>query len=197
MSSTKKAGMCASLCLLLVALLGPRAVAVESAPDAKQEAIRKGQSDFDFLIGSWKVHNRRLKKPLTGSSEWYEFDGTSVARKVWDGRANIDEYQADTPGGSIEGLTLRLYDRKAQQWSLYWANAANGRLDVPTVGSFKDGRGEFYDQEILDGRSIFVRYVWSDIKPNSCRWEQAFSVDGGRTWETNWIMDLTRTVPSP
>jgi hypothetical protein len=153
---------------------------------------RDGQHDFDFLIGSWRIRNRRLREPLTGSDSWYEFDATGVARKVWDGLANMDEYDGDSPSGRIRGMTLRLYDPKSRQWSLYWANAANGTLDKPMTGEFKDGRGEFYDQETFRGRSIYVRYVWSGITTTSCRWEQAFSADGGKTWETNWIMDMTR-----
>jgi len=162
-------------------------------PAHRVEAPRDGQSDFDFLIGSWKIHNRRLKNPLTGSTSWYEFEGTGVARKIWGGRANIDEYEADTPSGHIQGLTLRLYDPKAKQWSLYWANSAKGTLEKPMIGEFRDGRGEFFSQEPFEGRMILVRFLWSQITPNSCRWEQAFSADGGKTWETNWIMEMTRS----
>jgi hypothetical protein len=150
------------------------------------------QTDFDFLIGTWKVHNRKLKERLKGSNSWDEFDGTVVARQVWGGRANMDEYEADSPSGHIQGMTLRLYNPKTQQWSLNWSNSASGTLDVPMIGGFKDGRGEFYDQEFFEGRSIYVRYVWSEITATSCRWEQAFSPDGGKTWEINWIMDFVR-----
>jgi hypothetical protein len=157
------------------------------------EAPRDGQADFDFIIGRWKIRNRRLRDPLTGSDSWYEFDATGEARKVWDGLANMDEFDGDAPSGRIRGMTLRLYDPKARQWSLYWANAANGTLDKPMVGEFKDGRGEFYNLETFQGRSIYVRFIWSGITPEACRWEQAFSADGGQTWETNWIMTFTRT----
>jgi hypothetical protein len=150
------------------------------------------QKDFDFLIGSWTVRNRRLSNPLTGSTTWTEFDATSVCRKVWGGKANMDEFEADSPSGHIQGMTVRLYNPASRQWSLYWANSAKGALDVPVVGGFENGRGEFYDQEVFEGRSIFVRYVWCDITERSARWEQAFSTDGGKTWETNWIMDLSR-----
>jgi hypothetical protein len=172
-----------------------RPAGLPAPPAHKVETPRDGQSDFDFLIGSWRIHNRRLKNPLTGSTSWYEFEGAAVARMIWGGRANIDEYEADTPSGHIQGLTLRLYDPKAKQWSLYWANSAKGTLEKPTIGEFRDGRGEFFDHEPFEGRMIFVRYVWSEITPQSCRWEQAFSADGGKTWETNWIMEMTR--PSP
>jgi hypothetical protein len=150
------------------------------------------QTDFDFIFGSWKVHNRRLLSPLTGSTTWVEFDGTSVARPVWGGRANMDEFEAESPSGHIQGMSLRLYNPATRQWSIYWANSARGTLDVPVIGGFENGRGEFYDQELFEGRAIYVRYVWSDITERSARWEQAFSPDGGKTWETNWIMDFTR-----
>ena len=153
---------------------------------------RDGQKDFDFLIGTWKVHNRRLRERLKGSTTWDEFEATVVARHLWGGLANVDEYEANGPAGRIQGLTLRVYDPRSRQWSLHWANAANGRLDVPMIGSFENGRGEFYDQELFEGRAIYVRYIWSDITPRSCRWSQAFSADGGKTWETNWVMDFTR-----
>ena len=150
------------------------------------------QKDFDFLIGNWKVHNRKLKERLKGSTEWEEFYATALARKVWDGLANTDEYYAESPSGPIKGMTLRLFNPKTKQWSLYWANAAYGTLDVPVIGEFKNGRGEFHNQELFEGKAIYVRFIWSDITPNSCRWEQAFSTDGGKNWETNWIMNFTR-----
>ncbi len=169
------------------------AAAPPGAPGAHPAAAKRdGQADFDFFMGSWKVHNKRLRRPLTGSTEWYEFDAKVVARKIWGGKANMDEYEAQGPDGPIRGLTVRLYEPQSRQWRIYWANQARGVIDVPVVGEFKEGRGEFYDQEIFEGKSIFVRYVWSDIKANSARWEQAFSEDGGKTWETNWIMEETR-----
>jgi hypothetical protein len=165
---------------------------VSGAAPAKASE-RDGQHDFDFLIGKWKVHNRRLKEPLAGSKEWYEFDAVNTARKVWGGKANMDEFEGDTPTGQhLQGMTVRLYEPKSHQWRLYWANSTRAIIDVPTVGEFKNGRGEFFDEELYNGRSIFVRYVWSDITANSCHWEQAFSTDGGKTWETNWIMNSTR-----
>ena len=153
---------------------------------------RDGQADFDFWFGTWKVHNRKLRERLKGCTEWDEFEGTSVARPVWGGLANIDEYEADSPSGHIQGMTLRLFNPATQQWSIRWANSTTGAMDNPMIGEFKDGRGEFYDQEMFEGRSIYVRFIWSDITPTSCRWEQAFSADGGKTWEINWIMENTR-----
>jgi hypothetical protein len=153
---------------------------------------RDGQHDFDFHLGTWKTHLRRLLNPLTGSTKWAEYEGTTVVRKVWNGRANLVELAADGPAGHFEGLSLRLYNPQSRQWSLNFANAAGGVMALPTVGEFKNGRGEFYNQETFKGRSIFVRFVISDITPNSCRFEQAFSNDGGQTWEVNWIATDTR-----
>jgi hypothetical protein len=153
---------------------------------------RDGGHDFDFEIGVWKTHLRRLKNPLSGSASWVELDGTTVVRKIWNGRANLAELNIDAASGHLQVLSLRLYDPRAGQWSLNTANAGSGTLSVPTVGEFKDGRGEFYDQETFNGRTILVRNVWSDITVDSCRFEQAFSDDGGKSWEVNWIAVDTR-----
>jgi hypothetical protein len=159
-------------------------------------AEHDGQHDFDFEIGTWKIHLKRLDHRLVGSTNWVEFDGTSVTRKVWDGRANLEEFEVDSPTGHIEGLTLRLYDPQTHQWSLYWGTSKSGALGPPTIGEFKNGRGEFFDTEPSgpNGRSILVRFVWSDITPNSAHFEQSFSDDGGKTWEVNWITDQTRVT---
>jgi len=151
------------------------------------------QRDFDFFMGTWNVHNRKLIERMKGCTSWDEFKATVTARPIWEGLANTDEFIAlEGPSGPIRGMTLRLYNPKSKQWSLYWANSANGTLERPVIGGFENGRGEFYDQEMFEGRSIFVRFIWSDITQNSCRWEQAFSDDGGKSWETNWIMEFTR-----
>jgi hypothetical protein len=172
----------------------PTQGATKAAPVAPV-AERDGQHDFDFEIGTWKTHLRRLQHPLTGSTTWLEYEGTSVVRKVWDGRANLVELEVDGPTGHIEGLSLRLYNPESHQWSINFANSAGGTLSTPTIGEFKNGRGEFYDQEPFKGRAILVRNVWSDITPNSCHFEQAFSDDGGKTWEVNWIATDTRSSP--
>jgi hypothetical protein len=156
---------------------------------------RDGQHDFDFEIGRWKTHLARLQHPLTGSHAWVEYEGTTVVRKLWNGRANLVELEVTGPGGHIEGLSLRLYDPTARQWSLDFANSSGGTLTPPIVGEFKNGRGEFYDQEPYNGRSILVRIVWSDITPDSHRFEQSFSDDGGKTWEPNFVATLTREKP--
>jgi hypothetical protein len=154
--------------------------------------VRDGRHDFDFEIGTWKTHLRRLMRPLSGSNTWVEYEGTTVVRKVWGGRANLVELVADGPAGHFEGLSLRLYNPESNQWSLNFANVNGGVMSQPTIGGFKDGRGEFFNQETLNGRAIFVRFVISDITPNSCRFEQSFSDDGGKTWEVNWIATDTR-----
>lgn len=153
---------------------------------------RDGQHDFDFEIGTWKTHLSRRLLPLTGSAKWTEYDGTSVVRKIWNGRANLVELEVDGPAGHVEALSLRLYDPQSHQWSLNSANSATGTLGQPTVGEFKNGRGEFFDQEAFNGRTILVRNVWSDITASSCRFEQSFSDDGGKTWEINWVAVDTR-----
>jgi hypothetical protein len=159
---------------------------------AQQSSPASGQHDFDFEIGTWETHLSRRLHPLTGSNNWVEYKGTSVVRKIWDGRANLVELVADGPAGHFEGLNLRLYNPQSHQWSLNFANSGDGIVTEPTVGEFKNGRGEFFDQETLNGRAILVRFVISDITPNSCRFEQSFSDDGGKTWEVNWIATDTR-----
>ena len=151
-----------------------------------------GQHDFDFEAGTWKIHLKRLLHPLTGSTEWTEFDGTTVTRQVWNGKANIEQFETNGSTGHIEGMTLRLYNPESHQWSIYWATSKTGTLGIPTVGEFKNGVGEFYDQEPINGRMVLVRFIWSGITPTSAHFEQAFSEDGGKTWEVNWITDQTR-----
>ena len=151
-----------------------------------------GQHDFDFEIGTWKTHLWRLVDPLTGSTKWVEYEGASVVRKIWNGRANLVELEVDGPTGHIEGLNLRLYNPQSRQWNLNFASSRSGTLSPPTIGEFKNGRGEFFSQETLNGQAILVRFVISDITPDSCRFEQAFSDDGGKTWKVNWIALDTR-----
>jgi len=162
--------------------------------DAAKPAEHDGQHDFDFEIGRWKTHLSRLQHPLTGSRAWVEYEGTTVVRKIWNGRANLVELEVAGTAGHIEGLSLRLYNPTARQWSLNFGSSSGGILTQPTVGEFKNGRGEFYDQEKFNDRTILVRFVISDVTPNSCHFEQAFSDDGGRTWEVNWIATDTRVT---
>lgn len=159
---------------------------------AVKPAVRDGQRDFDWLFGKWTIKVRRLKKPLSGSKEWYEMTGTAVVRPIWGGKANIEEFSATGPNGPMEAIMVRLYSPTSGQWSLNWANQKNGRFDVPTIGQFRNGRGEFYDQEMFEGRMILVRYVWSNVHGKVPHFEQSYSTDGGKTWEANWIADSTR-----
>ena len=174
-----------------LSLLWSRGAAQTAAPPALAP-LRDGQHDFDFLVGKWKYHLKRLENPLTGSTKWVEFDGTGECRPIWNGKGQFDTLDVNGPGGRVEGLTLRLYNPESRQWSLYWSNAAKGTMEIPVVGSFVDGRGEFYDQEPYKGRVIFVRYVWTGTTSKSPHFEQSFSEDGGRTWEVNWITDQVR-----
>ena len=152
-----------------------------------------GPQDFDFEIGRWKTQLKRLSNPLSGQpAQWVEYDGTTLVTKVWDGRANLVELDVKGPAGRIEGLSLRLFNPETRQWSLNFANARSGTLTPPTLGGFSNGRGEFYATDTFDGRDILVRFVISDVKPDSAKFEQAFSADGGRTWEVNWIAVDTR-----
>jgi hypothetical protein len=162
------------------------------AAKAAEATARDGQHDFDFEIGTWKTHLKRLVHPLSGSDEWAEYEGTTIVRKVWDGRANLVELTAVGPAGHFEGLNLRLYNPQSRQWSLNFASSRGGTLGQPTIGGFIDGRGEFYDQEDLDGRAIFVRFVITPIDADTIHFEQAFSDDGGKTWEVNWLATDTR-----
>jgi hypothetical protein len=152
-----------------------------------------GQHDFDFEIGTWKTHVRRLAKPLTGSTTWVEMNGTTVVRPVANGRGNLVELVAD----GFVGISLRLYNPAAKQWSLNFANLADGVLTTPTIGQFNGARGEFYAQERLGERAILVRFVVIKTNADSCRFEQSFSDDGGKTWELNWVAVDTRVKDAP
>jgi hypothetical protein len=188
----------ASLALVfLTASVVPAPVSGQSAapPPAKAPAVRDGQHDFDWMVGTWKAHLKRLVNPLTGSTTWVEFDGTQQTRQMWNGRASVDEFTVDNPAAKtkIEALTVRLYNPATDQWSIYWANAKNGAFSLPaTVGRWTNGRGEFFDHEEIGGRMILVRYVWSDVSATGAHFEQSFSEDGGKSWEANWISDLSR-----
>jgi hypothetical protein len=167
-------------------------ISAQASPDGPSPSLRDGRHDFDFEIGAWKTHLKRRTHPLTGSNAWTEYDGTTTVRKVWNGLSNLVELEVDGPQGHIEALSLRLYNPDSHQWSLNFSSSAGGTLGTPTVGEFKNGRGQFYDQETLNGRAILVRFVISDITPKSCHFEQAFSDDGGQSWEVNWIATDTR-----
>lgn len=177
----------------LLPLQSPPAFAqADSVTTQASNPQRDTQHDFDFEFGAWKAHISRRLKPLTGSTTWVEYEGTSVVRKVWNGRANLGELEVSGPAGQIQGLSLRTYNPQSRQWHISWVNSAEGTVGLPMIGGFNQGRGEFFNQEPFNGRAIFVRFIFSDITANSFRIEQAFSDDGGKTWETNWIAKFSR-----
>ena len=188
--------------LLFVALLWlafpAMMIAQASTPNTRESgnaAAHDGRHDFDFEVGTWKAHVRKLLHPLTGSHEWDELDGTVVTRSLpmlegW----NESEMKVDSPTTHthIEILAVRLYNPASQQWSIYGSSIKTGIFDPPQIGQFNNKRGEFYAQHTIQGRAVYIRYVWQDLSPSSTHFEQAFSADGGKTWETNWIYDGTR-----
>jgi hypothetical protein len=185
---TRVGALCVALCSLQVS-----AETKSSTADTQSRAPASradGRHDFDWDIGTWKTHQRRLLHPLTGSSTWVQYHGTDVVRKIWDG-ANVGEIRADGTAGRLELMTLRLYNPQTREWSVYFSNSTNGALSLPAVGGFHNGRGECYDQETYDGKTILLRFSVSDITADSCRFEQAFSADGGKTWEVNFIVTET------
>jgi hypothetical protein len=153
----------------------PSSPRLPSSHSQEVASRRDGQHDFDFDIGTWRTRTSRLQHPLTGSTTWIEMEGTTVVRRIWNGRGNLAVLESDGPTGHLELLSLRLYDPEAHQWSLNFATSNVGTISVPMIGEFKDGRGEFFDQEPFTAQS-----------------EQAFSDDGGKTWETNWVNKYTR-----
>jgi hypothetical protein len=158
--------------------------------NAVQAAVATA-GDFDFLLGSWKVHNRSLRRRLCGSDEWDEFEATSVVRPLLDGLGNEDEFRTDFCGGFI-GMSFRFFDPRSELWSIYWADSRrSGELDPPVFGSFAGDRGVFLGEDTFEDRPILVRFIWSDLWTKTPRWEQAFSEDDGDTWETNWMMEFT------
>jgi hypothetical protein len=169
----------------------------EKQPDSDAEhanAAEDRQRDFDFDLGTWKTHSSRLIQPLTGSTTWVDMDGTSVVKKVWDGRANLAEYKADGSASHIELLSLRWFNPTTHEWNLDFATPNVGTLGIPGVGEFKNGRGDFYDYELINGRSVLVRFSIWRISADAAQSEQAFSDDGGKTWEVNWINRYTRVT---
>jgi len=165
------------------------------AGPAQASATHDGAHDFDFLIGNWKARVRRLPDRLNGSNAWDEYSGISNHKKILDSNANFEEFEVDSPEKHlhIKGQTLRLYNPGTHEWSIYLLDVALGTLTLPPVrGQFTGNRGEFYNQQDYKGRAILVRYVWLNISPHSARMEQSFSADGGKSWEVNWVCELSR-----
>lgn len=184
----------AGLLALAVCASGTAAAQARQVDEAPAATPQRGDGarDFDWEIGRWRTHVRLLAERLSGSQEWFEYTGSSDVRALLGGRANLVELDVAGPAGRIHGLSLRLYEPEGRQWSLNYANARDGKLTAPVVGGFRDGRGEFYGMDDVDGRAVLVRFVITRPAPDTARFEQAFSDDGGRTWETNWIAIDTR-----
>ena len=185
-----------ALVVPLLLLLTPTiSTATDPVPPVHAD-LHDGSHDFDFDFGTWKTHSSRLLHPLTGSQDWVQMDGVTVVTKVWNGRANLAEYRAAGPAGVVELLALRVYNPNSHQWSINFATPNVGTLGaVPGVGEFRDGRVDFYDQEAINGRAVLVRFSIWDVTAEEARSEQAFSGDGGKTWEVNWITQYTRVSP--
>lgn len=169
------------LALLLVAFWSPEGTMAEEIAD--------GRHDFDFWMGTWRIHNRRLRERLSGSTEWDVFEARGQTWPILNGLGNRDEFRTGFWPDFV-GMTFRFFDPATRRWSIYWADSRRGVLEPPVVGSFEGDTGTFYGDDVFQGRPIRVRFVWT--RAPQVRWEQAFSTDGGRTWETNWTMDMTR-----
>ena len=183
------------LSLIVIGALVPVLFRAQTASNPANLPQRDGSHDFDFLIGNWKAHVRRLPDRLNNSNVWVEYDGISNHKKLLDSNANFEEFEVTSTDKKlhIKAQTLRLYNPASHQWSIYLVDLDNGTLGLPpVVGSFTANRGEFFDQEDYKGRAILVRYVWLNLSPQSARMEQSFSPDGGKTWEVNWICELSR-----
>ncbi len=150
-------------------------------------------NDFDFVIGDWRVHHRRLKKRLVDCRDWLEFEGTSTTRKILGGFGNLEDNLLELPDGAYRAVAMRAFDPATALWAIWWLDGRRPhQLDVPVIGGFQSGIGSFYADDVLDGMPIKVRFTWSSLDADNARWEQAFSSDGGYIWETNWTMDFVR-----
>ena len=173
---------------------GPDGVAPNVAPSA-EFMQHDGAHDFDFLIGNWRAHVWRLPDRLVGSNRWIEYTGISNHTKLRDSNANFEQFEVESVDKKIhiKAQTLRIYNPASHQWSIYGLDLDNGQLAMPPeIGHFTGNRGEFFDQEDFRGRAIIVRYVWLSLSPHSARMEQSFSADGGKSWEVNWVCELSR-----
>ncbi|KGJ93928.1 hypothetical protein [Colwellia psychrerythraea] len=154
---------------------------------------QSSSEDFDFFIGNWQVSHRRLKHRLVSCSQWDNFSGTSTTQKILGGAGNFDDNRLDMPQESYHAATLRTYDSGTGLWSIWWLDGRySDQLDAPMQGQFINGIGTFYVEETFEGKTIKVRFLWTRPTPDTPRWEQAFSQDGGLTWETNWLMDFNK-----
>jgi hypothetical protein len=172
----------------------PAVAAAAPKPSNQPDSAVTGLHDFDFLVGRWKVHHRKLKQRLANSHDWLAFEGTLYSQPLMGGYANVDDDVFDVPGGAYRGVAPRSFDRKTGLWSIWWMDSRypSAPMDPPVKGSFHDGVGTFYADITENGRPIRMRFIWSKITRTTCHWEQAYSPDGGKTWETNWVQDLVR-----
>lgn len=185
-----------ALPLILLGLMPPTALASETATPAAAGTAR----DFDYLIGSWKIHLKKLVHPLSGSKEWIEADGTVTCRHIFNGKGEVEEFDVENKAKAfaIHGLAVRLFNAQTQKWSIYWANEKNGAMDaVPQVGGFNGDEGEFLAHDTYEGKPIIIRFHWSRIHSAAPHFEQAFSADDGKSWEVNWITEQTRIDAEP
>ncbi|MDX1388252.1 MAG: hypothetical protein R3344_03630 [Acidobacteriota bacterium] len=159
---------------------------------SEKPSLPPGARDFDFLLGDWKIHNRRLTERLVGADTWDEFEATLSVRSILGGLGNVDEFRANWNGKEVEASTLRVFNPSTAEWSLYWVDNLTAVVQPPVVGRFREGRGEFFAHDTHDGIAVLVRFIWSGISRMSAKWEQAFSTDEGKSWETNWTMEFTR-----
>ena len=164
-----------------------------ATPSPGSAAITDHSHDFDFLIGKWNVHHWRLKDRLAGNHDWVEFEGTSDLWMTLDGRGTVDDNYIGLPSSPYRAVGIRAYDPAAQTWAIWWLDERQPRkIEPPVFGNFQNGIGTFEGDDTFNGKPIKVRFTWSKITASSAHWEQAFSADGGKTWETNWRMDFTR-----
>jgi hypothetical protein len=187
------------LALLSFALTAPGFSAAQSSSGSQERTVQAepvvpGLHDFDFLVGHWRVHHRKLKQRLANNHEWIKFEGTLVSQPLMGGYANVDDDVFEVPGGTYRGVAPRMLDPKSGQWSIWWLDSRMplAPVDPPVRGSFRNGVGTFYADDTFNGKPIRIRFIWSTITRTTCHWEQAFSPDGGKTWEVNWEQDLER-----
>ena len=187
------------IALLGLCLAAPGQLAAQSHPDSgpgmnQTDSAAPGLHDFDFLVGQWQAHHRKLKQRLANNHEWIEFEGTLFTQPLMGSYSNVDDTVLNVPGAPYRGVALRSFDPETQQWSIWWLDSRtpHAPLDPPMKGSFHNGVGTFYGDDTLNGKPVRARFLWSDITPTSGHWEQAYSPDGGKTWETNWVQDITR-----
>jgi len=192
-------GTAAVIWLLTLSLAIPELSAGQSNQDSGRGlnqtiSATSGVHDFDFLVGRWRVHHRKLKERLANNHEWIEFEGTLNSQPLMGGYSNVDDLILEVPGAPYRGVALRSFDSKTQQWSIWWLDSRTplGPLDPPMRGTFQNGVGTFYADDTFNGKPVRIRFIWSKITSTTCHWEQAYSPDGGKTWETNWVQDIVR-----